>query len=186
MSLEKHDQQEQSESIQELRALQQELAPIFDTRFATFGHGTIIDKAPSILAEGLRAETPLLQSTVIPLEDTPRGMKTILHWPHNDHKAVIVVSIPNDAPTNAEFFDPRPTESHYDQPYVLPPRFIRGYIDVAERKFVPNPAFEEHPMIKTRSPEQVQARLHAFDAPASGPVDIPKPKEDDDSVVDVF
>lgn len=186
MGIENPDTQNETESVQELRALQQELAPVFDLQHVAFGHGTDMRNASAILSEGLRAATPLLQSTAIPLEDTPKGMKTILHWPHHAHNAVIVISVPIDAPKDAELFDVRDTANTYESGYVLPPRLIRGYIDVEQKKFVSNPAFEENPIIRTRSSEATSARLSAFDTPAEGPVEVPAPKEGTGPVEDVF
>ncbi|HEY4487685.1 MAG TPA: hypothetical protein VI483_02885 [Candidatus Paceibacterota bacterium] len=174
----------QHESQAELSVFKNELAAAFEGPFAVLGHGTNISKAQAILTEGLKARTPLLQTTAVPLENTPRGMREILHWPHHDHKAIIVIAIPLTTPSNAEFFDDIQTTYGEELPHILPPRFIRGYIDVENRKFIPNAGFEKNPTFRLKEPPKDP--LRNFSAEPLDKVEIPRPASNGESSADIF
>jgi len=148
-----------------LSDLRSELKEVFNPSFSTLGHGTRVEAAQEILQQGLRAKQPDLYSTTVPLfdgskpyeEQVTQVVEQISHWPHLDAKAVVVVMIPN--PQEGEqggsrYFNsvfqelPEPDTGHNTR-YLIPPSYIRGYVDVETQKFIPNPKFRpEKPTVK--------------------------------------
>lgn len=126
--------------------LRSELKEVFNPSFSTLGHGTRLEKAQEILHQGLRAKHPELASTTIPLFDSskpyedqvPQVVEQILHWPHLDEKAVVVVMIPNPQEGeqggskyfNSVFQELLEPDTGYNEHYFIPPSYIRGYVDV--------------------------------------------------------
>jgi hypothetical protein len=173
---------EKAETPEELESFRRNLAPLFDERFFTLGHGTRPETAEKILGTGLESKDDNIASTAIALTNDMEGTRNILHWPHHNFKAVVVVSIPKSIPKNAELFEALSRTSTYDNNYVLPPKYIRGYVDVATRSFVPNPLFEEDPSYTMK--ELPAHPLLNDAAEANEPVVIPAPSEDSSS--DIF
>ena len=145
--------------------LSSELREIFNPAFSTLGHGTRVDAAKEILQQGLKAKVPDLDTTAIPLFDSskpyedqiPQTIEQISHWPHLDAKAVVVVMIPNPQEGeqggrryfNSVFQELPEPDTGYNARYLIPPGYIRGYVDVETNKFIPNPKFKpEKPVVK--------------------------------------
>jgi hypothetical protein len=174
---------EQPEQISELDAFKKELEPIFDERFYTLGHGASIQVAESILEKGLLAKTPAVDTTAYPLENAEKGIDLILNWPHHAAQAIIVLMFPKDVETSRGGIsrDEHLWEEHTADalnPYKLPPKYIKGYIDVHNKKFVANPAFEENPTMPEptmRSHRGPESRIESN----QGPIEIPRPSETD-------
>ncbi|MBI4157767.1 GNAT family N-acetyltransferase [Candidatus Woesebacteria bacterium] len=136
--------------------LKLEIKEVFDPLFSFLGHGTRIEKAEEISRDGLRAKQPDLGTTAIPIFDFSKTydeqadgvVRQLLNWPHLMSKAVIIIAIPN--PTQEEkggfryynsIFKEVEKDTGYNSPYLIPPGYIRGYVDVDRQIFVPNPNF---------------------------------------------
>jgi|GEM_PF-3808401 len=176
MIMEKFNSSAPESSDQRLERFREELAPIFDERFVTLGHGTRLDVAEQILERGLEMKSPMLQSTTIGLENSDEDMGKILNWGHNNAKAVVVVMIPKDARLSMErqeeIIDPNDDVNEYGNPWVLPPRFIKGYIDTERQQLILNPLFEENPSIR---PRETKKRELVGRGEASSAAEIPVP-----------
>jgi len=160
----------------EMETFRQELSPIFDERFVTYGHGTRIEAAEQILREGLQAkQAPNLDTTAYGLENTNEGLNKIINWPHLDAKAIIVVMLPKNMERShgGMGFDKHLWEDSNNElnPYRLPPKFIKGYIDVKNRKLILNPAFEESPDMP--EPKIYKSAFEGRPKKAEGQIEIP-------------
>lgn len=96
-----------------------------------------------------------LETTTIPLVDSDESLQELLHWGHLDSRAVVIAMIPKSVRHVGEILDNFPVTNEdrgYANGFVLPPRFIKGYFDVKQKKFIDNPLFEENPTIKEWKP----------------------------------
>jgi len=142
-----------------------ELKPIFDPLFSTLGHGTRTDAAKQAMEDGLKAKTPDLFSTTIPLFDATKTyeeqvdqvINTLTHWPHLDSKAIVVVMIPNPEEGeqggstyfNSVFEELPGGNTEHEERFVVPGKYIKGYVDIEKKEFIPNPNFDpEKPTLK--------------------------------------
>jgi hypothetical protein len=147
-------------------ALKRELEPVFRNapECIIMGHGTGREQAESILREGLRARSPNLNATAIYLVDKERrengisaGYEDLLSWPHKGLKAIVVIKMPAGAtgrelrknnrisPDEHMWVRDGREETAYSSNWVLPAKYIAGFVDAEALKFVPNPLFEENP-----------------------------------------
>ncbi len=141
--------------------LKSELKKILDPEYSILGHGTRLEAAPRILEEGLRARFPDLGTTTIPLIDSSKSIEeqaneaaeTILNWGQLHSKAVILVQIPNPPENlggfkyfNSVFRELDEPDTGYNSRYLIPSGYLRGYVDVEARKFIPNPLFNPEPL----------------------------------------
>jgi len=163
------DSMSEREKIVKLREI---LAEIFDPNFSTLGHGTSPEIAQKILADGLQTRDRLLDSTAVPLLDSKKTyqdqpdeyFKKLLNWGHRDYKAIVVVMIPNPKEETAggrRYFDSVFEElppnkqisvgiSGADRCYSIPPRFIKGYVDINNLEFVRNDKFNPPEQLETK------------------------------------
>jgi len=158
ITLEKSEQ----EKIQILR----ENLKVLDVldKYSILGHGTGKKVVQNIMDDGLEARQVGLNLTTIPLFDShvpyaeqdEQCFKNILHWSHNDYKMIVIVAIPNPKENgtgglgyfNKVFMELSDDKSvkvgiqGADRSYVIPPEFIKGYIDVNTLQFVANPKYD--------------------------------------------
>ncbi|MEI6296988.1 MAG: hypothetical protein WCO84_05070 [bacterium] len=141
-------------SHNELENFRNELKPIFNERFITYGHGTQPEFAENILKEGLYAKQDNILTTAIGLDNTEEGLREILNWKHLGAKAIIVLMFPAGKITNEKqiWEENKNISSSYDNSYFIPTKFIKGYIDVDSKKLILNDKFEENPIIKEFKP----------------------------------
>ncbi|HOX97139.1 MAG TPA: hypothetical protein PL066_02185 [bacterium] len=133
-------------------------------KYSILGHGTGKKVVQNIMENGLEARQVGLNLTTIPLFDShisyeeqdEQCFKSILNWPHNDYKIIVVVAIPNPKENetgglgyfNKVFKELSADKSvkvgiqGADRSYVIPPEFIKGYIDVDTLQFVANPKYD--------------------------------------------
>jgi hypothetical protein len=121
------------------------------------GHGTSERCADSIMREGLYARESDLSSTTIQLCDCGSPamgecIDMVLNWPHRNYKCIFVVAIPNPKPDekgglhyfNSVFEELEENKKidigiqDADKNYIIPRRFIIGYIDIENGRFVEN------------------------------------------------
>lgn len=168
--------------------LQKELAPIFDETHSTMGHGTPVEATAQEISEnGLYAtKAPDLASTALSLENSHKGMKAILNWPHEGRKFITVIMVPNNIPGRIDkyIWDGLADNDPWKEGALakLPPKFIRGYIDVERLKLIQNPKYEANPEIKiseTKTEGVLESRARAFKN--AKPVDIPSPSGENTS-----
>lgn len=153
--------QSQLAALESLQAFREQIAPIFDERFVTLGHGTRLEVAAKIVAEGLEMKSPALQTTLIGIEGSDEGVRKILNWEHNQAKGIIIVMIPKDLPAVSQeqlLESVERQDAQFGNHWRLPPRFIKGYINAETKTFVPNPAFEESPHLENLTPREQQSR----------------------------
>lgn len=143
-------QEKQVLSPEELEEFRRELQPIFDERFITLGHGTRLGVAEDIMNSGLLAKAPEIATTTIGLENTEEGLNQILNWKHLNSKAIIVIMFPRDKRIHQSqvWEENKDADGPYDNKYILPSKFIKGYINVNSRKLILNDKFEENPEYK--------------------------------------
>lgn len=169
-----------AESERRLMKLQEELAPIFNESHSTLGHGTATSGiAEEILKNGMYAtKAPDLASTAIPLEKSQDGINSILKWPHEERKYIVVIMVPKNVQgdVNKYIWDDLDANDPWSQGAVakLPPKFIRGYIDVNKTRFISNPNFEDNPTLKIPIVEEKSVLERKAEAlRKKGPADIP-------------
>ncbi|MDD5317163.1 MAG: hypothetical protein PHF51_00340 [Candidatus ainarchaeum sp.] len=154
-----------AEAVAELK---RELAPVFQNSsgFMILGHGTVREAAESALKSGLRAKIPSLETTTVFLVDkekresgTTAGYAELLNWPHKGLKAVVVIKIPKEATSRERRKNNRRSLDEHlwihghekdtadSANWVLPPKYIAGYVDVERLRFVKNPLFEQNPAL---------------------------------------
>lgn len=142
--------------------LQSELKKILDPKYSLLGHGTRPEAAKKSLEEGLRARFPDLGTTTVPLLDSSKpideqvnqAVETILNWKHLNSKAIVLIQIPNPPEGslggskyfNSVFKELYEPDTGYKSRYVIPSAYLRGYVDVEARKFIPNPLFNPEPL----------------------------------------
>lgn len=146
ITLEKSEQ----EKIQILR----ENLKILDVldKYSILGHGTDVEVAKKILAEGLQYLRPYLQETTIGLFDSQLSIaeqkdqvfQNILNWPHRGHKSIVIIAIPNvpKGETGGDNYFNSVFETVDGFYHVVSPEFIKGYIDVNTLQFVANPKYD--------------------------------------------
>ncbi|MEK7188112.1 MAG: hypothetical protein AAB691_04690 [Patescibacteria group bacterium] len=166
----------------DLEALRQELVPIFDPRFSTAGHGTNLEAAEQAIQEGLYArQAPSLETTALGLEDNDKDLKKILAWPHGKPQAIVIIMLPRDMERTYGGVGPEEhlweSSNNELNPYRLPKKYIKGYINIEERKLVLNPAFEENPTMPP--PILHNADISKIGRTSDTPVEIPKANSGD-------
>ncbi len=155
--------------------LRTNLEEIFKANVDTYGHGTRVETAEEIIGEGLRSRTPDLTSTALVLFDHGKTfeeqidgvMKKIENWPHLELRAIVIIMLPRIEKASTEPIEPKsgviqirgqdirtapffrkiPGEhdASYGLPYILPPNYIKGFIDVEKNEFIKNPLFNPTP-----------------------------------------
>lgn len=165
MSFESPEAQKLS-ATEKIAKLKEALNPIFEKGFSTVGHGTSIEVANRILEDGLYARGNQLDLTTIPLFSQTEGktyadqidgaIDTMLHWPHRGYEAIVIVMIPNPQEDEVgggryfnSVFDELPEEKAIrigvqgaDRQYVIPSRFIRGYVNTVTGEFIENKTYD--------------------------------------------
>jgi len=151
--------------LKENERLWKDLGQVFDKDFRTGTHGTSVKNAKSILDEGLYSGRPDYAFTITGLKHVHimgrcRCEKDIYNR-YLDHVsptywAVVVIMIPRELnqspwrtakPKKCEMGERGHKGRVVSLNHLLPAKYIRGYIDVKNREFVPNPKFEENPVI---------------------------------------
>lgn len=146
------------------------LKEIFKADMDTYGHGTRVEAAEEIITVGLKVKSPDLSGTTIglfdekPFEEQIDGvLGKINKWPHLESKAIVIIVLPSfkkplkesiepikgirNQSRTAPFLREIPGEhdASYDLPYILPPNYIKGFVDVKKNKFIKNPLFNPTP-----------------------------------------
>lgn len=149
---------------------------------AIWGHGTAsAEVAEKILQEGIRASrnftlleiaTPVGSGSEDPADKNAEALvDQSLHWPHKSAKQIVLLGIPNGYRETQVRED---IQDESGEHVVIPPRFIAGYIDALNLKFVSNPEFEVNAAPTTEQTQQTE-RIRQ----RTGPVVIPTPLETD-------
>ena len=163
----------EQEKILRLRTGVREAFP--SPQFIAFYHGTDVAVAQKILEQGLLAPTKHLASTALNVFDPSKSyedqddsaFQKMLAWPHRGYKGLVVIMIPKPAEgegAGSEYvnsiFEELPQEKKInlgvqgvDRSYVIPPQFIKGYIDAENFTFVENPSF--HPQEKIQIKKKI-------------------------------
>ncbi|MBI2196645.1 hypothetical protein HYU45_03455 [Candidatus Daviesbacteria bacterium] len=147
--------------------LQESLHVTYLPGFSTVGHGTWLETAKESLKTGVQAKVPFIDTTAIPLFDTTKPyeaqiddvIKLLSEWPHYNLPAISIIMLPNpdpDEPGGHRYFDGyfeelQGEDTGYNNRYVIPARYVRGYFDVQQKLFVENPDFNP---IKKSYPHQ--------------------------------
>ena len=120
---------------------------------SVWGHGTSTPElAESILKEGITGNPAYgLLEMAIPLTEGDNSaaknshsiLNSITNWPHKNCKYVVMVEVPDTYRKDQlveEYFD----EEKKSYRSRLPSRFIKGYVDSLNLKFIENPLFKEN------------------------------------------
>lgn len=170
------------------------LEEIFRTNMDTYGHGTRVEAAKEIIREGLKAKSRDLDGTAIflfdhkkPFEEQIDGvLGKINKWPHLESKAIIIIVLPrikkqlkesiepikgiSNQIRTAPFFRkiPGKHDASYGLPYVLPPNYIKGFMDVERNEFIGNPLFSPIPPDPTANQGKTKLVLRKSGNPVTG------------------
>lgn len=151
--------------------LRTNLKEIFEANMDTYGHGTRVETTEEIINEGLKARTLDLTGTAIslfdhrkPFEEQIDGViKMIENWPHLESRAIAIIMLPRIKNALTKPIEPKSNviqirgihirtapffrkiqEEHdpsYGLPYILPPNYIKGFVNVEKKEFIKNPLF---------------------------------------------
>ncbi len=124
-----------------------QIRPYFENPYNyIMGHGTLSeDLAQSIIKEGLKADSPNLDSSFIALGYNEETFESIKHWKHKNCKYIILAAF-NDVrvmPVWKEL-DKNTFNNLLDKSRII------GYIDVENQSFIKSPYYKE---IQTINPE---------------------------------
>lgn len=131
-------------------------------KYLILGHGTREAIMPVIMKDGLKAidfnigtTTSSFFDSSLPYSQQPDAVfHKILNWPHHYFKAIVVIAIPypegeqggGSRYCNSVFEkisdDQKKLPENAGLNYVVPPEFIKGYIDVNTLQFVANPKYD--------------------------------------------
>lgn len=153
-------------------------------QYSVLFHGTEASVVDKIFQEGLKYKYPKLQATTSPLFDSKFSyhdqpdecFEKILNWPHHGHKAIVVLAIPNvpEGESGGFSYFNSVFEENKNGAYMVPPEFIKGYIDVNNLKFVANPKYDPGKKVKLRSNQNILLK----NPEAIGPVPTTDIKEE--------
>ncbi|OGH46292.1 MAG: hypothetical protein A3H50_00185 [Candidatus Levybacteria bacterium RIFCSPLOWO2_02_FULL_37_10] len=85
---------------------------------------------------------------------------------------------------NSVFQELPEPDTGYNDRYLIPPNYIRGYVDVETQKFIPNPKFQ--PEKPTLTDDKITPRITPKAVGSSSPVDIPTVTNSDDKSPEVW
>jgi hypothetical protein len=149
-------------------------------QYSVLFHGTEASVVDKIFQEGLKYEYPALQATAAPLFDSrfsyqdqsDEGFAKILNWPHRGHKAIVVLAIPNvpEGESGGFSYFNSVFEENKNGAYVIPPEFIKGYIDVNNLKFVANPKYDPEKKVIVKKKSVISSHVEEENPEAIAPV----------------
>ncbi|MCK9393229.1 MAG: hypothetical protein WCX30_01705 [Candidatus Paceibacterota bacterium] len=182
---------------EKISKLRENLKEIYSFEFSTFGHGTSEECAKKILENGLETKNSNLDETIISLFDSSlpydkqsdEVFKNILNWKHRDYKYIVTVMIPNPKKDEQggrnyfnSVFEELPEDKKVDvgiqgadREYVIPPHFIKGYIDANSLEFIENEKYNPLVGVEMKEIEQVVPHESNIDN-----IEIPKPAGSED------
>ncbi len=181
------------------------------SKYSLFAHGTSVETAKKIIKTGLEARNNDLPETVKTLFDSNKSFekqpdeyfKQFLHWPHRNYKGIVLIALPNPAQNDVgglryfnNVFEELPQEKivdlgiqGFDKRYVIPTRFIKGYIDIEKLKLVKNETYDSNAKIKITELNKVVVDS-LFDNAKEGndeKISIPSsPQNNSDNIDDVW
>lgn len=116
-----------------------------------WGHGTTsAETAEKILEEGIVVSKnfgiqemayPITDNSKSPEENANNIVERSLTWQHKDSKFLVLISIPETINRKEELTEDIALDTGQEK-RRLPARFIKGYIDALNLKFVSNPKYE--------------------------------------------
>lgn len=196
------NQEEKTSAPTDLRTSLQE---IFNANMDTYAHGTRVEAAEKIINEGLKAKAPDLEGTALSLFDHRKSfeeqidgvIKKIEKWPHLESEAIVIIMLPRIKQVLAEsietknnavqiggifirtapFFREIPGEhdTAYGLPYILPSKYIAGFVDVMKKEFIKNPLFNPtppEPMVNQRKKKLSTEAPTNLAADKTPPIDL--------------
>lgn len=173
----------------DVASLRNELREIFTPDFNIAGHGTTLGSADQILQEGiLTGSKDSWDTSMIPIDLSDKSLRMILNWPHKKAKAIIVVMVPPmpddmknqgmgvERYVNSIFQEVTIEERGYHG-FTVPPKYLRGYINVETKKFIPNALFDP----EIPQPQKQVSHLEFIEKKITDkPVEVPVPQAQGD------
>ena len=156
--------------------------------FSASGHGTSEHVVNKILEEGLEARSQELSSTARSLSD-PSLLEE--PWPHRNYRRIVIIQIPNPREGQQggltffnNVFEELPAERQTkigvqgaDRSYVIPPKFIQGYINLDTLEFIENPKFSPPTQLEDkRKIPDIDDIISTTDQVVANTMDVPKQK----------
>lgn len=127
------------------------------------GHGTVTaETAASILEDGIFMSKHFeLTETVVPLsKDVQKLQLAVENWKHKFAQYIVILEIPDSYKPYDIMERGSYKKFHSGEMSHIPSRFVKGYLDIAKKTFIPNSRFEANPA-KTGYTEQWKQQQEA-------------------------
>lgn len=111
-----------------------------EPRYTIGGHGTTKENALQIMEQGLYGYGHFWKN-MLDLHPTMRSLERLKDWPHKKYKNIVIFDLP---PLDVCPVWKKISGNKENLAYHISNQYVRGYLDLEEERFIPNPHYRSH------------------------------------------